>query len=177
MRSIISAVVVPLMLSACAPTAQGVPERRTERSLAMVRADGEVQLTRESSITAVTVPAKPSEVWRAMPEIYAALDLTVTTSSNAARVVESVRRGRRIAGRNMAAYFECPGPYGNLATSGDVFLTARSQVLAEGEGSQVRHEVAASARQATGRNNVPCTSKGTLEALLGEMVTKRFPPE
>src|SRR5690606_31306669 len=99
--------------------------------------------------------AAPEQVWGAMPDLYEALELPVTASDDAVRVLASERRARRVAGRNMATYFECPGPYGNLATTGDVFLTVRSQVLSEGGGSLVRHEVQASARASTGAlNNV-----------------------
>ena len=166
---------VLLLATACAPAAQGVPERRTERSLAMIRAGEEIRLTHDASITSAVVAAAPAEVWQAMPQIYAALELPLTGKNDGARVVESVQRVRRVAGRSMSSYFECPGPYGNLASSGDVFLTVRSQVLAEGEGAQVRHEVQAVARSSTSStNSVQCSSKGALEKLLEETVAKRF---
>lgn len=143
----------------------------------MIRTGDAIQLTREASIASTRVPAAPDVVWQAMPQIYAALELPLTGVNDGVRVLESVQRASRVAGKSISTYFSCSGAYGNLASSGDVYLTVRSQVLPEGDGSQVRHEVQAIARPSTSStNSVQCSSKGGLESLLAETVSKRFSP-
>lgn len=176
MRRYLATAAILLAASACGPrTQQGVPERRVDRTNAMIRSGDAIQLTRDASIVSNIVPASPDAVWQAMPQIYAALELPLSAMDDEKRVLESVNRVRRIAGKSISNYFACASAYGNLASSGDVYLTVRSQVLPEGEGSQVRHEVQAIARSSTSStNSVQCSSKGGLESLLEESIARRF---
>lgn len=179
MRSYLATAAILLTVAACGPRVQqGVPERRVDRTNAMIRSDNAIQLTRDASIVSNVIAASPDQVWQAMPQIYAALELPLSALDEEKRVLEAVNRVRRIAGKSISNYFSCASAYGNLASSGDVYLTVRSQVLPQGEGSQVRHEVQAIARSSTGStNSVQCSSRGGLESLLEESVARRFPSE
>lgn len=173
-------VVLLLLLAGCASNA-GIPGSRTDRT--RVRVEGNagsagdlanVELTRQAAISSDSIAASPERTWTAVPAAFAALEIPVTDVNTAARLIASTgQRVRRIGGKSMASYFNCPGSYGNLASSGDVFVTVRTQVLpgASSDQSLLRMEVEADARSGTGSSNrITCTSTGSLEKLIRETI-------
>jgi hypothetical protein len=165
-----------LLSSACASAGApgGVPETREDRNTVAITGGSaglNLQLTREAAITTGALAAAPDSVWAAVPRVFAQLELPVTGVNTNSRVLTATgQRLRRIGGRSVAAFFECPGPYGNAAASSDVYVTVVTQVLpGAGAGSStVRTEVAAHARSNTSGRQVPCTTKGALEKQLME---------
>ena len=167
-------IAIPLLLAACAP-AGTIPAARTDRATVTLQTnDGttDVQMTREAAITSEVFTSDGAAVWRALPQAYAKLGIEVTGVDTDAKLLTAVQRVRRVGGRRVADFFNCPGPYGNLASSGDVFLTMRSQVLpAGGEVTTVRHEVDAFARSSTGSISTSrCRSNGELEKLINATI-------
>lgn len=168
--------VFPLLLAGCASTTT-IPESRTDRSIVSVTGTAgsmDLQLTRDAAITSGEVLASPDKVWLAVTEVYALLELPVTEVNSPSRLIASSRqRVRRIGGKSVASYFNCPGTYGNAANNADVYVVVRTQVLPgqADTSSLVRTEVEARARSATGANSsVTCSTNGSLEKRIIEAV-------
>ena len=170
---------VPLLLAGCASTAT-IPETRTDRSIVTVQTNAgstDMQLTRDAAISSEVFAADADAVWAALPAVYATLEIPVDGIDTGAKLLSSNQRWRRVGGKGMSTYFNCPGAYGNVAASGDVFVTLRTQVLPGGESATtVRHQVEAVARSSTGAiSQVRCTSRGSLENLLTETLRGMLP--
>lgn len=137
----------------------------------------DLQLTRDAAITTGAVLASPDKVWLAVPEVYATLELPVTEVDSPSRLIASTRqRVRRIGGKSIASYFNCPGTYGNAANNADVRVVVRTQVLpGQAETSSlVRTEVEARAKSATGaQSGVTCSTNGSLEKRIIEAIAAR----
>lgn len=165
------ATLATFLVAGCASSAE-IREYRSDRSIVSVQTNtgsSDMQLTHEAAVTSEVIPASAEQLWRALPGVYQALGLPINSADSNARLLATRERVRRIDGRGMATFFTCPGPYGNLAGSGDVYLVLRTQVLASSaDQATVRHDVEAVARASSGSNQVRCNSRGTLEKLLNE---------
>lgn len=170
------AVLLPLV-AACAPSST-IPEARTDRTLVSVRTlegTSSLELSRDAAISSEALTTGADAAWAALPAVYAQLEIPVNGIDQAKKLLSSTQRLRRIGGKGVSSFFSCPGPYGNLASSGDVYITLRSQVLPEGDSSTIRHMVDAIARSSTGGSSqVRCTSNGSLEKLLTETLRARL---
>lgn len=163
---------LPLALAGCAasiPAASTEPARVDVETAEVAGGAINLQVNREAAITSQSVAASPEQVWRALPQVFAELDIPlaeVLTSSK--MLTASGQRIRRIGGRGMASYFDCPGAFENLAASSDVYFTVRAQVLPgeEAEQSTLRTQLNASARSSSSGTRVLCTSRGSLEKLI-----------
>lgn len=172
---------VPLLLTACA-TSSELPSARTDRSVVTVQTTGgsgnqmQMELTREADINSAAIDATVADAWAALPPVFEGLGLPVTGADNTNHAISSVQRVRRIGGKSPATYFRCPGPYGNLASSGDVYISLRAQVLPaeSGSGSTLRTEVEAKARASTGGNQVQCSANSQLPDRIAEMLKERL---
>lgn len=170
-----------LLLAGCAAKSE-IPSAQTDRAIVTVQTtaggglDQQMELTREANISTVALAAEVADAWTALPPVLAALDIPVTGVDSNARMVSSVQRVRRIGGKSPASYFRCPGPYGNLASSGDVYLSLRAQILPGdgGSGSQLRSRVDATARSSTSGSQVQCSSNGSLQKLIEETLVQRL---
>jgi hypothetical protein len=169
---------LPILLAGCASAPPGsIPEAREDRSTVGVSVDAvgtsSVQLKRDASIRSSAVAAAPEVVWAAVPRAFEKLELPVTGVNTGVRVLSTTgQRLKRVGGKSIANFFDCPGPYGNAASSSDVYVTVNTQVLpGEASGtSTLRSEVGAYARSSTSGRNMSCRSKGGLEKLLLETV-------
>lgn len=162
--------------TACATTPARIgPEVKDTPGLLEGQAGGYdvLALTRTVGVHSTIVRAPMARAWVALPGVYADLGLRVTGVDTVAHIVGSIgQRVLRIAGHGPATYFDCPGAYENLAASGDVTMSIRTQVVAEGEElTDVRTQVSAAARSRTGSQNVPCSGNGALEKLLVTRLT------
>src|SRR5690606_863350 len=124
---------LPLLLGACA-SASNIPQADTERSIVSVQTSpatmGEaMELAREANIYSATLEADAEKAWAELPAVFQELELAVTAADRSVRALSSVQRVRRIGGKSPASFFRCPGPYGNLASSGDVYLSLQAQIL------------------------------------------------
>ncbi len=160
-----------LALAGCASTSE-LPEYRTDRSTVSVQTNtgsSDMQLTHEAAVSSEVIAASADQLWRALPGIYQSLGIPINGADSNARLLATRERVRRIDGKSMSTYFNCPGPYGNLAGSGDVYLSLRTQILPSSDTqATVRHEIEAVARASSGTNQVRCNSRGALERLLNE---------
>lgn len=176
---IVQPIVLAVMVAACTATT-GVPESRTDRTTVSL-GDGagfnNMQITREAAISSGTVAAPLDQVWAALSPVYAQFELAVNEVAPSTRTIASSgQRVRRVAGKSIATFLSCPGPYGNAAANSDVYLTVRTQVLPGGDPTSalVRTELQATARSGTGANSmINCSTNGTLERQLLEAVAAR----
>jgi hypothetical protein len=155
-----------------AASSRGSTTERTRVDVETAEVAGGVinlQLNREAAITALSVAASPEAVWSALPQVFAELEIPVTGIRTEAKVLTATgHRLRRIGGRGMATYFDCPGAYENLAASSDVYFSVQTQVLPDSgeDGSVVRTRVDGSARSSRSGSQVLCSSRGSLETLI-----------
>jgi hypothetical protein len=171
---------LPLLLLACAPNSE-IPSAQTERSIVTVQttfgeAGQAMELTREANIQSTALDADVDEAWAALPPVFEALELPITGADGKSRLLSTVKRLRRIGGKSLASYFHCPGPYGNLASSGDVYVSIQAQILpAEGgTGSLLRTLVDAQARSSTSGSSVQCSSRDSLQRVIAESLVTRL---
>ena len=162
-----------IVLAGCASAS--IPAASSERATLGVETAAvtggaiDLQLTRNPATTSETLAATPDEVWRALPPVFADLELPLSEAVPAAKFLTATgHRLRRLAGRSMAQYFECPGGYENLAATSEVYLTVKAQVLPgkSADESVLRTQVHASARSRNSGNQVICNSRGALEKLI-----------
>ncbi|HEX6924916.1 MAG TPA: hypothetical protein VF167_05780 [Longimicrobiaceae bacterium] len=171
---------LPLLLGACA-SASNIPQADTERSIVSVQTSpatmGEaMELTRDANIHSAALAADAEKAWTELPAVFQELALGVTAVDGNVRALSSVQRVRRIGGKGPGSFFRCAGPYGNLASSGDVYLSLQAQILPAqgGSGSVLRTRVEATARAATGATQVQCSSNGSLQKLITDTLKKRL---
>lgn len=175
-----------MVLSACASAPRGdIPAGETSRSDVRIETAGvtassmNMQLTREAEISTATLTASPDSVWKVLPAVFAELEIPVSGVQSSNRLLTARgERLRRVAGRGISSFFDCPGSYGNAAANSDVYFTVHAQVL-PGEtasASAVRTQVEAMARSSTSGNTVPCTSRGALERAIMERLSAKLTP-
>lgn len=183
MRSVQSLLTLSVLLAACAPNSE-IPSAATDRSIVTVQttpgASGQqFELTSEANIRSVALNGDVEEAWAALPTVFEALGLPITEVDGNARILASVQRMRRIGGKSPGSFFRCPGPYGNLASSGDVYVSLRAQIIPDGSasGSVLRMHTDATARSRTSASQVQCSSNGSLQKLIGETLAARLENE
>lgn len=173
----IAAIACLMVLAACASTAGGVSETRTERSTVAVEVPGTVtstmELSRDAAIASQELSVAPERAWPLLVQAYADLGIPVSTADESGRILTAThQKVRRIGGRPMTAFFRCSGAYENLAATGDVYVSARTQLVpAEPGGTQARTEVSAWA-QSTSGSRANCASTGILERTIGEKLSE-----
>ncbi len=127
-------------------------------------------VTTTANVQQVVLPAPLARAWASLPAVYQALGVPLTVSDSTHFLLGTVaQRLRRIGGRGLSTLFDCPGAYENLAATGEVQVTLRTQLLPEGDSaSRAYTEIAAVGRSRTGGQRVLCSSRGQLEALVRE---------
>jgi hypothetical protein len=162
-----------IVLAGCASAS--VPAASSERSTLGVETAGvtggaiDLQITRDPATTSDTLAAGPEEVWRALPPVFADLEIPLSEAVPAQKFLTATgHRLRRLGGRSMAQYFDCPGGYENLAATSEVYLTVTARVLPgrNADESVLRTQLHASARSRNSGNQVICSSSGALEKLI-----------
>jgi hypothetical protein len=157
-----------LALAGCASGSQAVPPPREDRTTVVIEtptSSRHLETTHEASVASATVAAPPDRVWPVLSRVYAELGIPLTTVDLEGKLVgASNQRLRRIGGRPLSAFFNCSSAYAS-ASSLDVYVTVRSQLLpGEAGATGVRTEVEAFARSLdVGSAPVRCGSTGVLE--------------
>ena len=130
-------------------------------------------MTEELPGVSLQLGQAPERVWPALVKVYDALNLPASIQEAQTGLVRSVnQRVRRIAGQPVARFFACAGAFGNSAATGDVFVSAQTQLLA-GDGGGTEARTAAGARVRSAGGWVDCRSNGKLEALIGEKLKEQ----
>jgi hypothetical protein len=127
----------------------------------------------------ITLPAE--RVWSLLPLAYDALGLPLTTLDTQRRVIAAggVRAQGRLRSTPLSRYLECGAAIGGvpLADSYLVMLDVQTQLVPSGDGARagLNTAVRATARSASTGSNTPvnCTSTGTLERRVAEMVREQ----
>jgi hypothetical protein len=169
-------VMLAFALSACAPP------RPEEREVGVrhqdLSGDVEWRFQVQSSLVTHHVDAPVEQVWAVLPGIYE--ELTIPLSEFDA---EQKMLGNRefvpktIGGERMSRYLACGGPSSGRpfadAYQVEMFLITRVDGVGP-EKTRIRTELFATARaRDVGTNRVQCSTKGTLERRITEMITEK----
>lgn len=158
------------VLAGCASGTQTVEDKFTVTPVAIQGPTGAgAVLPLKASVepTRIALDATLARAWPAALGVYATLRLPLTTLDSTVHIVGFTgQRVARIDGRSVASFFECAGAYGNLAASGDVYVTFRLQVVPAGPGAQALIQTDATARAASSAQTASCRSTGALERLV-----------
>ena len=102
--------------------------------------------------------------------------MPITSTDTALRLLGGEQqRVRRLGGRSMSTFFDCPGAYENLAGTGDVCVTMRTQLVPAGDSASTAYtEISAYARSKTGGQQTLCSTRGALESLLDKQLLAAF---
>lgn len=173
----IAALALTALLAGCASGSGSIPEARTDRAIVPVEVRGAntstVEIARTAAIASESVAAPAARVWAILPAVYAEMEIPVASTDAEAMVIGSgSQRLRRVGGKQVGSWFRCSGAYENLAMSGDVYVTVRTQLFASGGGTEARTEVSAWAQSRSG-SRVNCASNGTLEQAVGAKIRER----
>lgn len=129
--------------------------------------------SRESNITSVPLLAAPDQLWPALRQLFAELELPVTSMDSTAHLlVTNGVRLRQIGKQPVARFFECPATgYGNSARGADLFVTVQARLLpVPPDATEMRLQLASFVRLAT-KNDVICRSTGALEKRFRDALT------
>lgn len=174
------ALVLPLLLLA-AGCAGGAPVTRDAGTVAVVTGEGYGQEVRRGPevLNDMQVEAGPEEVWRVLPDVYAALGLSPDVQDPGARTlgVSEHRFTRTVLGRPASEFFDCgldPGLDRPVADQVPVTAQVSTTVVTVGEATYVRTLVQGTARRTGGNAGIAaCRSTGRMEARVAEMVRER----
>jgi hypothetical protein len=170
---------VLLLLAGCASgSGPGSAPERERMTTRISGTDGSAMFVHhmhERGRSSLYVPAAIQTVWPAVLQSYDELALPLTMLDPAARTVGMMdQRLKEIGGRSVAHYFNCGGGFGNDAHRFDVFVTSRTQLVADTHsGTRVQIEVDARAKAPTQSTHVRCRSTGTLERELAERIQQK----
>lgn len=167
-----------LVLAGCASSnTNTVPASSTQVQQVVVEAnDGGVHnvvtMNRVDNAYSADLKSSPSALWPALVAVMNGLQLPgLNVDSTHYLIGAPSQRVRRIQGKPIAYYVDCPGTaYGNSAEAGDVYATVQSQLLPKASGSELRVTFQAVANSTTG-NRGQCTSNGKLEGMILSTLT------
>ena len=170
-----------LGLHGCATPSDGV--RHQTGALVVTRVQGigggDVYLTSEFSKGTFHFDASPEQVWAVASSLFEELGIEINYSIPSAKAIGSTNfRVRRIMGARNSRYLDCG--YGRTAIPyADGYEVTGSLVstFSSGEDATTIMETlftaSARAREVSG-GSVACTSKGTLERAMAEILTEKL---
>lgn len=165
------------VLAGCGPATReqgsaGDPVRSTLR----VGNAPPVEIHTSAGVGQRTFGAPADRIWALLPEVFAILDIPVTTGD--ARRAQFGNEGylaRRVEGKRMSSYVDCGTSLsGVMADTHDITLMALVRLApADDGGTVVMAIVDATGRpRATGGNSIHCQSKGVLEKRISDLVAE-----
>lgn len=122
------------------------------------------------------VALSPDAAWRVLPRVYEALDVDTDILVPAQRRigVTQHRFSGQILKRSASDFFDCgmdPGLTAPLADRATIMASLTTEVVADGEGSQLRTTFTGTARRPGGAAGIAtCRSLGLMEVLIATMV-------
>jgi hypothetical protein len=128
--------------------------------------------------TIAPVGAPAERVWAVLPAVFRELQLEADLVDRRILLIGVTNlRLRRIAGDSPGRFVDCgQGISGNYADTYDVYLTLRTQAVRAGtDGTEIWIHLDAAARSGSNSGNVlACSSRGTLEARIVELIQERL---
>lgn len=175
---------IALLLSGCASSGSTLPGASVDRTTTYIDtgAAGAATLYVESwvngNITTSALPGEPADVWDALLEVQAELELPVNfvDAQKRSTGMQAVRV-RKLSNRRPGLFLDCGrGNAGEYANTYDVYVTLVSQVLpSEKGGSELRTQLEAVAKDAAhGNNTIRCTSSRRLEKEIAQGIRARL---
>ena len=135
-------------------------------------------LQTEGSTSEQAIAAPADDVWGALVATFESLGIPFSEVAGTRTVENRGYPARRIDGQRMSRFFDCGSNVtGEIADSYRVTVSIRSSVEATSMGTSVVHtelDAVAVARD-TRSGELHCSSKGTLERLIGERLVEFFP--
>lgn len=137
-----------------------------------------IRATSETVASADSVVATVAQVWSVLPEVYDDLGIPLGGIDTRNRLLGSTRfQPRRIGGSRLSRYLDCGSGVG-VASYADTYAVTMSAVthVAAGDDGRaiVQTQVHAVAEpKAVSGDRVFCTSKGTLERRIAELVVEK----
>lgn len=174
------AALAALLLTACAGSSARGTTRQTDVRVAdqADRAAATTVITNESSVSSSFFQAPADRVWTALLEVWQELELTANIyEPDRMRIGNEAMPAVRIAGERMAHWVDCgSGMTGPNANRFDVVVTLFTTVAPESSSStELRMDVDAQGKPRDYSGNwMHCSSQGTLEELIAEMVQARL---
>jgi len=169
-----------LLSQGCATPSEGMLPESSTPVVTRVQGPGggDVYLTSELSKGVFRLSAVPEQVWIVLPSVFEELGIEITYRNPPAKAMGNNNfMARRIGGARNSRYLECG--YGSTATPhADAYEVTASLVTAlrpgENGGTVLETLFIASARaRAVSGGNIRCSSKGTLERTMAEMLASR----
>jgi hypothetical protein len=143
----------------------------------LVTAAGTMSIGSTMQFTAIsmTVPIKPDSAYALLEIAYKRLEIPITRFDAATRSVtnEVLKVRRRVGGVPMQAAFDCGEKLGvSNAETWDMEINIISFVVEDIRGAKVSTRLQAVGHDPTvaGRDYTPCSTKGALEARIGNTV-------
>lgn len=138
----------------------------------------QVELTNESQVRAVVLDAAAADVWAVLPDAFRTLEIEAPFQNTASFQFGNPEfTPRRIEGRRLSRYLSC-GTVAAGARADRYEVTMRFIVDLDGSADGTRLETLLDAyarpRDVSG-NAVRCTSQGSLEQRLVDLVLERLP--
>jgi hypothetical protein len=179
----------PLLLAICALAAACAPAPREAGDAAAAGrrvetvsvgssqggALGQVEIETEASVVDNVVAVTPQAAWAALPAVFEQLGVEATTVDRRFFSMGNERFvARDIDGRSLSNYLECGSNFGRpRADQYEVTMQILVQIGRDPTGARVRTTLDAYARpRDVGGNAYHCTSKGTLERRVAELITQ-----
>lgn len=183
MRHLLRPLVPLVLLAACAPASSSAPPPAQPNLPSRVLQAGgstDIRLNNEAAPEAMRVAAEAARVWELLPAVYAELQIPLGTLEPAQRRIGNTRISlrRRLADAPLSRYLDC-GSGLTAAPYADTYLVTASILTtlqpAEGSATDVFTTVSASARNpGTSSDPLACSSRGTLEQRIVELLRQRL---
>lgn len=176
MRRLIA--VTTLLLAACS-SGTSVTKARPATVPVVGAGTGVFNLVNSTDADVAHIAYAPDAVWRILPAVFDAAAIPLTTIDPANKRIgnEGLKIRSRLGKAPLSRYIDCGNTQiGPNADSYDVILTVVSVVTADGAtGSKLATTVEAQSRPITYNQAYSrCTSKGSLEAHIAELVVARL---
>lgn len=138
---------------------------------------GSFEITTEASVQDRVISAARITVWAVLPSVFETLGIEATVDPRTFVIGNSGYRARRIEGKRLSTYLECGRGLARNADRYQVTLQLMVQLDdAPDGGTLVRTLLDAYARSTdvSGRTAIHCTSRGTLERRIIELIAEEL---
>jgi hypothetical protein len=178
-----SMLVMSVALAACATTNSGAPVTPASETVRVFSPSGTASMRMSSDDAASTrkVTMAADQVWRLLPSVFDSLGIPVTSADPAKRTIgnDGFNVRGRLKGVPLSRYIDCGGStgIGPNADSYQVNLLFLVGVRPADGGSSVSTTLQAMAKPVNfAQDYSACSSKGTLETRLVELLSARARP-